>query len=62
MKKYQLTHEEYAVAPLTISPNHAGWASHVLVKLLDGKSIARDTFCSHEDNGLRFYCDLSLQW
>lgn len=58
MKKYQLTHEEYAISPLTISPNHAGWASPLLVRLLDGRRIAHHTFCSHKDHGLRFYCPL----
>jgi phosphoenolpyruvate synthase/pyruvate phosphate dikinase len=57
MKKYTKFHEEHAISPLTISPNHNAWASERLVKLLDGHRVGIKTFCSHEKQGLSFYAD-----
>ncbi|MBU0707525.1 hypothetical protein KKG41_04100 [Patescibacteria group bacterium] len=57
MKKYILAHEEHAITPLTISPNHNGWAAKTLIKLLDGHKTGINTFIVHEDKGLIYYCD-----
>lgn len=56
-KQYIEAHEEHATSPLTIAPNHHGWSSKILIKLLGGRKVGIDTFCVHEDNGLHFYAD-----
>lgn len=54
--EYLKLHEEHAVTPLTISPNHQAWASEILVSLLAGdKEVGKDTFCIHKDKGLEFF-------
>lgn len=57
MIEYVKLHEEHSTSPLTISPMHNGWASDKLVKLLDGIDVDRETFCTHEKNGLQFFCE-----
>jgi hypothetical protein len=59
-KKYFKFHEEYAVTPLTISPNHNARASKILVKLLDGMRVGERTFCVHKDYGISFYADYEM--
>lgn len=57
MFEYIKSHEEHAVTPLTISPNHNAWPSKILKKLLDGHKVGEQTFCIHKDQGLEFYAD-----
>ncbi|MBU1036940.1 hypothetical protein KKF32_02805 [Patescibacteria group bacterium] len=57
MKKYIWAHEEHAITPLTISPNHNAWAAKILIKLLDNHKVGKRTFCTHKNYGLSFYCD-----
>ncbi|MFA6524782.1 MAG: PEP-utilizing enzyme [Patescibacteria group bacterium] len=57
MKKYVLSHEEYSISPLTISPNHNAWPSNLLIKLLDGRRVGEKTFCEHKKQMLLFYVD-----
>lgn len=57
MIEYIKSHEEHAVTPLTISPNHNAWPSKILKKLLDGHQVGEQTFCIHKDEGLEFYAD-----
>ncbi len=59
MIEYIKSHEEHAVSPLTISPNHNAWPSKILKKLLDGHKVGEQTFCIHKDQGLEFYADHS---
>lgn len=59
-KKYFKFHEEHAVTPLTISPNHNGWPAKILVKLIDGLRVGKRTFCTHQDHGLAFYADYKM--
>lgn len=57
MLEYIKLHEEHSTSPLTISPMHNGWASDKLIKLLDGIDVGRETFSTHEKNGLQFFCE-----
>ncbi|MBU2229604.1 hypothetical protein KJ810_04310, partial [Patescibacteria group bacterium] len=59
MKEYVLTHEEYHVSPLTISPNHNGWPNRLLIGLLDGHKVGVRTFCEHEKQKLLFYVEFA---
>lgn len=54
---YIKSHEEYAISPLTISPNHNAWPSRILKKMLAGKMVGEKTFCIHRDGGLEFFAD-----
>ncbi len=57
LKKYIKAHEEHAISPLTISPNHNAWATKILIDLLGGIKTGEKTFCVHEDWGLSYYAD-----
>jgi len=58
MKKYTKIHEEYAITPLTISPNHRAWSSKLLVDLLDGYEVGNRQICVFKDGGLFYYVDM----
>jgi len=60
MIKYVKLHEEFAVSPLTISPNHCAFASELLKKLIGGIEVGKDCFCPHKNTGLGYYDNLEI--